>query len=194
MPDLRAIIKRFYPVILLFMVVALSADLLSFSDILTGPVLAQRKQETILAKLEEIFPDTTQSGIINDVYVATADSKPIGYGFITTGMGVGGQIETLVILENESTVKAIFVIKQTETPGLGSLITEQEFTDQFVEQMIEDIKHTTEGGKIDWVTGATISSRVVTDSVRKAALEQAKALPSAEEIQAALTEAGKETE
>ena len=40
MPDLRDLIKRYYPVILLVIVVLISADLLSFSDVLTGPILA----------------------------------------------------------------------------------------------------------------------------------------------------------
>lgn len=197
MPDLRDLIKRYYPVILLVIVVLISADMLSFSDILTGPILAQREQEAILARLEETFPDMTESVIIDDVYVVTADDKIIGYAFLAKGLGIGGQIKTLVILEDEATVKAIFVIRQTETPGLGDLITLPDFTDQFAGRIIEDIKLTTEGGQIDAITGATISSTVVIETVRKAALEQVKALPPAEEVQAALLakrEAEKEAE
>ena len=186
MPDLRDLIKRYYPVILLVIVVLISADLLSFSDVLTGPILAQREQEAILARLKETFPDMTEPVIIDDVYVVTADNKIIGYAFLAKGMGIGGQIKTLVILEDEATVKAISVIRQTETPGLGDLITLPEFIDQFAGRLIQDIKLTTEGGQIDAITGATVSSTVVIETVRNAALEQVKALPSAEEVQAAL--------
>ena len=66
MPDLRDLIKRYYPVILLVIVVSISVDMLSFSDILTGPILAQREQEAILARLEETFPDMTESVIIDE--------------------------------------------------------------------------------------------------------------------------------
>jgi electron transport complex protein RnfG len=186
MPDLRNLVKKYYPVILLVIVVSISADMLGFSDILTGPILAQREQETILARLEETFPDTTESVILDDIYVLTTDDKIIGYAFLAEGLGIGGKIQTLVILEDKATVKAIFVIRQTETPGLGDLITSPDFTRQFTGKIIEDIEPTTEGGQIDAITGATISSTVVIETVRNTALEQVKALPSAEEVRAAL--------
>ncbi len=186
MPDLRNLLKRYYSVIFLVIVVAVSADLLGFSDIVTGPILARREREAIVARLEETFPDMTEFVILDDVYVAMADDKIINYAFLAKGFGVGGKIKTLVILEDETTVKIIFVIRQTETPGLGALITLPDFTDQFAMRKFEDIKLTTEAGQIDAITGATISSTVVTEMVRSTALEQVKALPTEEEIYAAL--------
>ena len=189
MPDLRDLLKKYYPIILLVIVVAVSVDLLSFSDVLTGPILAKREREAIITKLGETFLDMAEFVIVDDVYVAiTADDEVLSYAFVATGYGIGGQIRTLVILENESTVKKIFVIRQTETPGLGDKIILPEFTGQFDMKKIEDIKPTSEAGQIDAITGATVSSVVVTEMVRTKALEQVAALPPAEEVYAALLE------
>jgi Na+-translocating ferredoxin:NAD+ oxidoreductase subunit G len=188
MPDLRKMLKKYYPVILLVLVVAVCIDLLSFSDVLTGPILEQRQQEEIIQKLEENFPDMTDIVVVDDVYVVLNEGGTLAYAFLATDMGYGGEIRALVILNDQDTVHSIYIVKHTETPGLGGRIETPEFTDQFEGISIEDIRLTTDGGAIDGITGATISSTTVTEMIREQALEQIGDLPSEEEIQAALQE------
>ena len=186
MPDLRTILRRYYPVILLVIIVAISIDLLGFSDILTRPILNEREQDAVLDQLKETLPDMVDSVLIDDVYVAlSAEDSIIAYAFIVSGMGYGGEIDTLVVLENATTISSIYIIKQTETPGLGGLITLPDFTDRFTGQKIEDVKLKRDGGVIDGIPWATISSRAVIDTVRILSLERAQTLPSAGEVEEA---------
>ncbi len=59
-------------------------------------------------------------------------------------------------------ITGINVISQAETPGLGSKITEPKFTDKFKGKSIAEID------TIDGVTGATISSNAVKNSIKEA--------------------------
>ncbi|MFC1873616.1 FMN-binding protein [Chloroflexota bacterium] len=189
MSDLRDLLKKYYPIILLVIVVALSVDLLSFSSVLTGPILAKREREAIITKLGETFPNMTDSVIIDNVYVViTANDEILSYAFVAQGYGIGGVIKTLIILENENTVKEITVIRQTETPDLGDKITLPDFTTQFAMRKIDEIKLRSEAGQIDAITGATVSSVAVVEMVRNTTLEQLEALPSTDEVNTALLE------
>lgn len=177
MPDMRGVLKRFYPVILLVLLVSVSVDLLSLVNEFTGPVVAEQEKALVLAQFEDMFPDMTEFTIEDDIYILMADDNIIGYAFLAEGFGAWGRIKILVALENETTVKGIFIVSHTETPGLGSRITEPAFTDQFAGMKIEDIKLTAKAGQIDAITGATISSTSVIEIVRNTAMEKVKALP-----------------
>ena len=85
-------------------------------------------------------------------------------------------ISILVGLSDETTVKGIKIVSQTETPGLGSRISEPFFTDQFAGVDINDIALSRNGGKIDAITGSTISSSAVVEAVRDTAMEKVKQL------------------
>ena len=77
----------------------------------------------------------------------------------------------MVGLDSGFGIKGVSILSQTETPGLGSMITESLFTDQFKELSASDIALKTDGGKIDAVTGATISSRAVVNAVKEKMVE-----------------------
>jgi len=70
------------------------------------------------------------------------------------------------------------IVSNTETPGLGSRIEEDFFTNRFEGLSVSDVKLSKEGGKVDAITGATISSKAVTDAVQRGLeekIEQIKA-------------------
>ena len=117
----------------------------------------------------------------DDIYTIKTDGKKIGYAFIATGQGYGGDIDILVGLEDETTIKSISIISQKETPGLGTRITESPFIDNFNGLKINDAQLSRDDGKVDAITGSTISSRAVVDAVRTTALEKVKLLNSQKE-------------
>jgi electron transport complex protein RnfG len=92
------------------------------------------------------------------------------------GKGYGGDIDILIGLEDETTIKGITIISQSETPGLGSRIAESSFASKFAGLNIGDVALKQDGGQIDAITGATISSGAVVDAVRTAAMEKVKSL------------------
>lgn len=170
-------IRRFYPILLVFIVILASVIMLSFVDGYTkGKIKAQQYAKTV-PLIKEIFPDMSDYSFKDDIYVVKASGKTIGYAFVATGKGYGGTISIMVGLKDENTIAGVRIIAQTETKDLGSRITLPSFTDKFTGKKIDDIKLKSDGGAIDGITGSTISSRGVVDAVRTMALEKVKALP-----------------
>ena len=79
-------------------------------------------------------------------------------------------------MEDLETIQGIVIVSHTETPGLGDKTEDDEFTDQFVGLKIEDAKLRKDGGEVDAVTGATISSSTVVNAVRTTAQEKVEIL------------------
>ena len=83
--------------------------------------------------------------------------------------GFGGKLEILVGITIDGYILGYEVLKSQETPGLGSKVSEEKFKSQFVGlRPKEELKVKQDGGEIDAVTAATISSRAVTEAVQKA--------------------------
>jgi Na+-translocating ferredoxin:NAD+ oxidoreductase RnfG subunit len=55
----------------------------------------------------------------------------------------------------------------SETPGLGAKITERSFTEQFTGKCVDAIGLKRDGGEIDAITAATISSRAVCHGIKQ---------------------------
>ncbi len=165
-----------YPVIALTIVVFIAVAVLAGMDSMTREKIEWQREQKILRMLNEIFPDMSRYVLEEDIYVLYSDETKLGYAFLATGKGYGGYIDILVGLVNETTVKGISIIAHTETPGLGNKITKPDFRDRFIGQNITDVALTADDGKIDAITGATISSKAVINAVRTAAMEKVEAL------------------
>ena len=63
------------------------------------------------------------------------------------------------------TLRGLKIVFHAETPGLGAKIIEDDFLDQFEGMALGDLTLTADGGEVDAISGATISSEAVTDSV-----------------------------
>jgi len=93
------------------------------------------------------------------------DGRLKGVAFKVSAKGYSSTIETMVGMDKEGTISAIKILSQNETPGLGAGITEPSFTGQFKNK---DTKSLTD---VEAITGATISSGAVIDSVKAKAQE-----------------------
>lgn len=172
----KSTLKNAFPIILLTIVVAVCVSLLTYVDSLTREKISAQEDEAIKAMLTEMFPEMSRYEFKDDIYTVYSDGSQLGYAFLAIGKGYGGDINILVGLSDATTVKEIKIISQTETPGLGTRITEPFFTDQFVGIDINDIALSRDGGKIDAITSSTISSSAVVEAVRNTALEKVKQL------------------
>lgn len=173
-------LKKAFPVILLTVVVAISVTLLTFTDRLTRDKIEYQKEQKIQSMLFEIFPNMSRYDFENDIYTIYSDGAKIGYAFLAVGKGYGGDIDILVGLEDETTIKGISIVSHSETPGLGSRITESFFTDQFTGLSIDEVALKRNGGEVDAITGSTISSRAVINAVRETAMEKVKLIEESE--------------
>lgn len=84
--------------------------------------------------------------------------------------GYGGEIRLMVGFNAAGKSTGIAILEQKETPGLGANIDTPDFRDRFADKDIEKTNWRVrkDGGDIDHITAATISSRAVTDAVREA--------------------------
>ncbi|MFA5015353.1 MAG: RnfABCDGE type electron transport complex subunit G [Actinomycetota bacterium] len=163
--------NKAYPVIFLAVIVTVAVVLLIAVNSVTSSTVESRKVEEVKSTLENIFSGIDRYEIEDEIYIVYQDNNRIGYAFMADGSGYGGDIEILVGLDNNFGIIGISILAQTETPGLGSRITESSFTDQFKGLSVSDIALASEGGKIDAITGATISSRAVVDAIREKMIE-----------------------
>jgi len=83
------------------------------------------------------------------------------------------------------TLRGLKVVFHAETPGLGAKITEDDFLDQFEGMALGDLALTADGGEVDAISGATISSEAVTESVYDTVRSKVKKINSwLEEVEA----------
>ncbi|MDD5953278.1 MAG: RnfABCDGE type electron transport complex subunit G [Oscillospiraceae bacterium] len=101
-------------------------------------------------------------------YVAQTSGKDVGYAFITTGSGYGGKIKIVTGVDLEGTVTGIYTLDiSNETPGLGQNASQDKFKGQFTGIKASDgeVKVSKDGGTIEAMSGATITSRAVSSAV-----------------------------
>ena len=103
-------------------------------------------------------------------YVDDAKTQIAGYAVPgLTAKGYGGNIRLMVGLNPDRTVISYQVLAAAETPGLGSNLSTPAFISRFKDQPAASVKVTKDGGKIEALTSATITSRAVCDAVADAA-------------------------
>jgi len=128
------------------------------------------KQIKILPSVEkEANPLKNQgdTGPSEFVYYQGYDASDdlVGYTFVASRYGYSSEVKTMVGLGLDYKVIKIKVIEQAETPGLGANAATDVFQNRFVDQNQEQLKVIKDGGKIESLTGATITSRAVTESI-----------------------------
>ncbi|MCK4236935.1 MAG: RnfABCDGE type electron transport complex subunit G [Candidatus Krumholzibacteria bacterium] len=84
--------------------------------------------------------------------------------------GYSGEIEIMVGVDTAGVVQGIEILQHRETPGLGAKIETIIFRDRFKGKSLKDPEHwdvVKDGGTFKQITGATISSRAVTNTVAR---------------------------
>ncbi len=108
------------------------------------------------------------------VYETSYQGDPKGFVVKAAGQGYADKVELLMGLDPKiKTITGLFVLEQKETPGLGNKIIEPKWRGQFTGKKTAPALSVTKTGaaapnEIDAVTGATISSRTVTNIVNGA--------------------------
>lgn len=158
----------------LLVITAVVAAALAGVNSITAPKIAalnaektQQAVEAVLpggGKLLESFHDET--GIVKEVYASEA-----GYAVKVTPGGFDKEI-TMMVGIRDGKVLGISIISHTETAGLGAVAAAenaagQAFRDQFA-GLSGVLSVTKDGGQVDAITGATITSRAVVEGVNAA--------------------------
>ncbi len=87
-----------------------------------------------------------------------------------TMMGFSGLIKLMVGFKPDGVISNISVLEHKETPGLGTKMSDPKFKDQYENKnpATFNLKVTKDGGEIDGITAATISSRAFSDATERA--------------------------
>ena len=160
--------------LVLLAVSAIVAGVLGIINELTYPVIDAQKQ----AKTAEAFASVLKADRFDEIEFDNPDfptvltvHKAEGVGYVVTSKfsGAQGNITLAVGVDNDYKCTGISVIEHSETSGLGANAASTgevgvNFRKQFVGQD-ESIALSNAGGSIDALTGATITSRAITEAV-----------------------------
>ena len=104
-------------------------------------------------------------------FVGVIDGEPRVVTFETSGKGYGGDVGLMVGIDvPNNQIMGVGVTTHAETPGMGAKAkTDPSFVAQFSEHPIEEpVNVTSDGGSINAISGATITSRAITSATNDA--------------------------
>jgi Na+-transporting NADH:ubiquinone oxidoreductase subunit C len=112
------------------------------------------------------------SGTYGTYYAYLKDGTPVGYVFPFTGNGLWGSISGYIAFSPAvDTILGIDFTSHSETPGLGGRIDEAWFKEQFRGLSVSGdnpiVYRPSEGGNVDAITGATLTSNSVSAIVNQ---------------------------
>ena len=171
---MREIIKM---VIVLTILSCFSGGLLAYINTATEDRIENQVLEFVKGPaVRSIFSEATNDPIADRIqikdgeiertfFVGVIDGEPRGVAFETFGRGgYGGDVGLMVGIDvNEDTVIGVGVTTHAETPGMGAKAkTDPSFVAQYQGLSVkEPIKVTNDGGTINAISGATMTSRAV---------------------------------
>ena len=178
--------------VILALICLVAAGLLSGMNLITKDRILAQAQTEELGGLKEVMPEAASFEPVKEkdeviYYIGKdADKKTTGFVFKTSAKGYSSVIETMAGITPDGTITGIKVLNQNETPGLGARICEVK-ADKTIGEVLKGGKPA--GPQKPWfqlqftgkkignfdevqaITGATISSRAVIESVKKRAEE-----------------------
>ena len=165
-------------VLVLFTITLVSSAAVGGVYMITEEPIAQAKIAAVNDALKQVLPEyeatTSQTIEVNSLpivaHTATVADKAVGYAVESISKnGFGGTVRLMVGFDNNGTILNINVLEQKETPGLGTKMTDEgnSLLASFKDKSAADIKMTVkkDGGDIDALTAATISSRAYAEAV-----------------------------
>ena len=163
----------------LLIITSVVAAALAGVNSITAPAIAKLTAEKTQAAIEAVLPgggeemtDLTAAGYEGADLVSKVYQGENGYAVEVTPGGFDNTITMMVGIDAEGKVLGIDIISHTETAGLGAVADAatpagENFRGQFVGQS-GSVSVTKDGGTMDSITGATITSRAICDGVNAA--------------------------
>lgn len=160
--------------LLLAFICALSAGTLGYFYQLTTPIINEQQIRAEVSLRQEVLPQATEFKEITvdgtTVYLGLSNGGIVGGVAKITTKGYGGDIELIVGLDSDKRITGIKILSHSETPGLGEKATKNGYLSQFIG------KSNTNLNSVRFITGATISSRAISNGVERGIEEISKAI------------------
>ncbi len=163
-------------------VCAVASGLLGYMNKITEGPIAESKAKAKLGAIRKVVPVfnnnpgeemyTVQSDLGDlECFPAKKDGQLVGTAISTkTNIAFNGSFVLMVGIKPDGTLIETSVLEHQETPGLGTKMMEPKFKKQFIGKnpATKTIKVKKDGGEIDAITAATISSRAFCDAIMRA--------------------------
>ena len=160
----------------LFLIAAVVAGVLAGVNAVTKPIIDQLNAEKTQKAIEAVLPGgfdemltdfDNQGGLVSKVYKGSN-----GYALEVLPSGFDNTITMMVGVDFDGNVLGISVVSHTETAGLGAVAAAttsagEAFRGQFVGKS-GSVAVSKDGGELDAITGATITSRAICAGVNAA--------------------------
>ena len=150
-------------------------------NMITADAIAEAKKLAVTQAVKNVLPEFDRSEMTEltvdeipvKVYTAVAGDEVAGYAVESmTKMGFGGAIRMMVGFSPEGEVLNVNVLEQSETPGLGTKMCDEGNaligSVQGKNPADMKLKVKKDGGDVDALTAATISSRAYVDAMARA--------------------------
>lgn len=171
-------------IISLFAITIIAGAALGFiNDVTEGPI-AKAKLERKVNALKQVLPEFNNNPVelvkliksdkakdSIEIYTGMMDDKPIGTAVIgSSEKGYSGLVKIMVGFNLDASIKNIVVLEQKETPGLGTKMKGEKFMRQFRGKKPSEfnLKPIKDGGDVDAISGATISTRAFCEATQMA--------------------------
>ncbi len=174
-------------VLTLLVITGVAGASLGFMFELTkGPIEAAKKakQQAAITEVvpgfnnnpaDEVYELKSKEGFDLKFFPAKKDGKLIGIAIESmTTKGFSGKIKVMVGLKPDGTIINYQILEHKETPGLGTKMADWFKTDKGNQSVLgkhpknNNLTVSKDGGEVDAITAATISSRAFLDAVRVA--------------------------
>ena len=170
--------------IALFVITIIAGASLGFINDITKSPKAKAKLERKVNAIKRVLPEfnnnpvefvkLVKSDMAKDsieIYTGMMDDKSIGIAVIgSSEKGYSGLVKIMVGFNPDGIIKNIVVLEQKETPGLGTKMKGEKFIRQFRGKKPSEfnLKPEKDGGDVDAIAGATISSRAFGEATQMA--------------------------
>ena len=159
-------------VVCLTVISGVCAAVLAYVDSVTKGPIAEMKVKQEQAAVKAVLPDGAEKiEPAGEAFVGKdAAGKVVGYAAKGTDPGgYGGDVVLMVGFKaDKRTVECYKTLVATETPGLGMKLSAPEFAGQFAGKDGSALKVKKDGGAIEAITSATITSRAVCRAIADA--------------------------
>jgi electron transport complex protein RnfG len=171
----------FNMVAVLFTITLIASAGVGAVNMITEEPIAAAKAAATTAAVANVLPEFDNTtpveqeidGMTIKVYTATSGEDVVGYAVesMTKG-GFGGAIRMMVGFLPDGKIFNVNVLEQAETPGLGTKMCDEgnalisSIKDKDADELKFSVKK--DGGELDALTAATISSRAYYDAVARA--------------------------
>ena len=158
-------------VIVLSIICAVSATLLNYVNSITKGPIAQKIIEAENQKLKTVIRSEPKDMKTDTIDNCIVYYSPTHYAVkVTATEAFSGTFLMIIGMDSIGNYIDSRILDHKETPGLGSKMTDPDFYSQFEKAIKENKapKLAKDGGTIDAIAGATISSRSYANGIQKA--------------------------